>query len=136
MKPEYIAVGIIFENENGEVLVLKRHSESHEGETWGLIGGKIDDGEKPVESAVRECFEEIGVQIENEDLELFKKYVWEREDANIDFEVFKYKAKTDFKIELDQNENTEYAWFKPEELYSRKDLMIGLYPILKDIYKL
>ena len=36
------AVGTIFENNKGEILVLRRHKDDPEGNTWGLVGGKID----------------------------------------------------------------------------------------------
>jgi ADP-ribose pyrophosphatase YjhB (NUDIX family) len=39
------AVGIIFEDKYRNILVLKRHHNSLEGTTWGLVGGKVDEGE-------------------------------------------------------------------------------------------
>lgn len=42
------------------VLSVPRKSDTS---TFGLIGGKIDPGETAKEAAIRECFEETGLQI-------------------------------------------------------------------------
>jgi len=54
------AVGVLFEDIDGEILILKRHENSPEGNTWGLVGGKIDNGEDGRTAAIRESEEEIG----------------------------------------------------------------------------
>ena len=37
---------------------------------------------------------------------------------------------------LQSTEAVKFKWAKPDELYKEKDLMSGLYIILKDLYKL
>jgi ADP-ribose pyrophosphatase YjhB (NUDIX family) len=39
------AVGVIFENEHQQILVLRRHPQDPEGATWGLVGGKVEPSE-------------------------------------------------------------------------------------------
>lgn len=136
MKSHVRATGIIFEDSEGNILVLKRHSNSPESETWGLVGGKIDEGENALTAVVRECKEETGLEIKSDDLEFVKKYSWDREDITIDFDVFKHKKDLEFEIVLEEDKSTEYEWANPEDLYKQKDLMIGLYPILEDVYNL
>lgn len=129
------AVGVIFENEHGQILVLRRHPQDPEGATWGLVGGKLDPGETKEATAIRETEEEISHIIDPSQLEFVKTYHWDREDLDITFEVFKLRTLADaVTLEIDQNENTEHVWANPHELYSRKDLMVGLYPILEDVY--
>lgn len=65
MKKFIHAVGIIFENSNKEILILKRHISSMEGNTWGLVGGKVDECENKYQAAIREAREEVGVDIED-----------------------------------------------------------------------
>lgn len=130
------AVGVIFENKKGEILVLKRHPRDPEGETWGLVGGKVDTGELPKATAIREVKEEIGYTINEDKLRFIKTYHWNRDDINLLFEVFILSISSDeVVLNIDKNENTEHLWERPVQLYKRKDLMIGLYPILKDNYK-
>lgn len=135
MTKQVHAVGVIFENEDEEILVLRRHPQDPEGTTWGLVGGKVDPGENRTQTAVRETQEEIGHTINPVQLQFLKTYHWDREDLDITFEVFKLKTlANDVTLELEENESTEYMWAKPRELQKRPDLMVGLYPILQDFY--
>ena len=45
---------------SGNVLIGKRSEEVMEPGTWGTWGGKVDDGENPVEALERELREECG----------------------------------------------------------------------------
>jgi mutator protein MutT len=130
------AVGVIFENERQQILVLRRHPRDPEGATWGLVGGKIEPDETKEVAAIRETQEEIGYTIDPSKLAFIKTYHWDREDLDITFEVFKLQVlSAEVALDIDQNENTEHMWVDPRELYQRKDLMIGLYPILGDTYQ-
>jgi 8-oxo-dGTP pyrophosphatase MutT (NUDIX family) len=121
------AVGVVFENEQGQILVLRRHPRDPEGATWGLVGGRVEASETREITAVRETQEEIGHTIDPSRLEFLKTYRWDREDLNITFEVFRFPTSSDaMALELEQNESTGYMWIEPHKLYTRKDLMIGL----------
>lgn len=61
------AAGVLFVHrpaggEDGEVEVMlqKRSAFSHEGGTWSVAGGALDEGESPFEAALREASEEVG----------------------------------------------------------------------------
>ena len=137
MKKKIHAVGIIFENEHGQILVLRRNPRDPEGGTLGLVGGKPDGGEDIKAAAVREVQEEIGHKIEPAKLQFLKSYLWERENIELAFDVFKLSALSDeVTLEIDENEHTEHFWKLPKDLYHRKDLTLGLYPILEDVYGL
>ena len=51
---------VIILNDKNEVLLQKRHDSS-----WGLPGGLMDLGESFEEVAIREVFEETGLEVEN-----------------------------------------------------------------------
>lgn len=130
------AVGVIFENEHKQILVLGRHLGSLEGATWGLVGGKVEPGETKETAAIRETQEEVGHTIDPSQLTFVKTYHWDREDLDILFEVFRLQVVSEaVTLEIDENESTEHMWVDPRELYGRTDLMIGLYPILRDVYQ-
>ena len=136
MSEKIHATGILFEDENGRILVLRRNAESPEGQTWGLVGGKLDEGEDSKMAAIRETQEEIGHIVQPNDLQFLKSYHWDRDDLDIAFDVYKLPVTSDsVKLEINQNEHSEHAWLLPNELYSRDDLMKGLYLILEDFYK-
>ncbi|MGF7145924.1 8-oxo-dGTP pyrophosphatase MutT (NUDIX family) [Anaerotaenia torta] len=62
------AVGVIIENEKGEILLQQRKDNLK----WGLIGGGMEIGEKFVETISREAYEEAGIKVK--DLKLFGIY--------------------------------------------------------------
>jgi len=43
-----------------KILLLKRTPHKHQGDTWGIPGGKLDEGETPQIAVIREVFEEVG----------------------------------------------------------------------------
>ena len=66
LRPAAVAL-VITANEDGEACFLitrrtaklKRHSNQ-----WALPGGRMDEGETPIEAALRETHEEIGLELE------------------------------------------------------------------------
>ena len=64
---EHIAVGVIFiENSKGEFLMQKTSSEK--GGEFSSTGGHITHGETPLSSIKREVEEELGINVDNEDI--------------------------------------------------------------------
>ncbi|MBQ7942567.1 MAG: NUDIX hydrolase [Lachnospiraceae bacterium] len=62
------ACGVIIENDKGEILLQKRRDNG----CWGILGGAMEIGEKFLNVARREIYEEAGIEIE--DMELFGIY--------------------------------------------------------------
>ncbi len=61
----YGAAGVVFVLRRpgdgvAEVMLQRRSAFAHEGGTWSCAGGAIDDGEPPLEAALREASEEVG----------------------------------------------------------------------------
>jgi AmmeMemoRadiSam system protein A len=63
------ATDVIVELETGKIVLIERKNPPH---GWALPGGFIEVGEKAEEAAVRECAEEIGLEVEL--AELFHVY--------------------------------------------------------------
>lgn len=62
MNATVVSAAVIIEGE--KVLVTQRLEGAHLGGMWEFPGGKIEDGESPVEALVRELREELGVVAE------------------------------------------------------------------------
>lgn len=54
------AAGFIFFSPKGKMLVLQRAGKSNWAGRWASAGGRLDEGESPLQAAVRETFEELG----------------------------------------------------------------------------
>jgi A/G-specific adenine glycosylase len=57
-----IVVGVI-ENESGEILIAKRPEDVMLGGLWEFPGGKMESGESELDTLNREIYEELGVEI-------------------------------------------------------------------------
>ena len=67
---EHIAVAVIFiENDNGEFLIQKTSKEK--GGDFSSTGGHVDSGETPLEAIKREVKEELGINIDDEQIEYY-----------------------------------------------------------------
>ena len=49
-------------------LVGQRAADKSQGGLWEFVGGKIEPGETPEQAIVRECREELAIEIENEEI--------------------------------------------------------------------
>ncbi|GAC84983.1 hypothetical protein GP2_028_00390 [Gordonia paraffinivorans NBRC 108238] len=56
---------VVIRDADGRVLTVRKRGTS----MFMFPGGKPDPGERPVDAAVRECLEELGVSISADDLE-------------------------------------------------------------------
>lgn len=55
-------------NDNNEVLLGYRKNTEWFPNTYGLIGGKIDEKESAIEAMIREIYEETGVKVADKDV--------------------------------------------------------------------
>lgn len=107
-------VGTMF-FQNNRLLIDKPRKRS----TYQMIGGKIEEGESPLEAAIRECHEELGNKAIFED-SLFELIMEFDEIATSDgktpihFYVFKYNG--DLQGELTTSEEIEeFKWYTSKD---------------------
>ncbi len=66
--PRLVEVAAAIIKHNGQYLITKRLKESHLGHLWEFPGGKIEKLETPEQCVVRECWEEIDVEVKPTEL--------------------------------------------------------------------
>jgi len=58
-----IRVAAAILQQDGKYLITRRHKHSHLGHLWEFPGGKLEKDESPEACIVRECREEIGIEV-------------------------------------------------------------------------
>lgn len=57
-------VALALTDAEGRLLLQQRPAEKHHGGLWEFPGGKVENGENPRDSLVREIAEELGLQLD------------------------------------------------------------------------
>ena len=60
------------DDDEPQYFLARRSMHTHLGGTWAIPGGALDQGETPLEGALREFDEEIGVALHERDFEIAK----------------------------------------------------------------
>ncbi|MBX9804784.1 MAG: NUDIX hydrolase [Alphaproteobacteria bacterium] len=113
-QPKVSVAGCYCEFED-KILLLKRNSHKHQGDTWGIPGGKLDEGETPREAAVREVFEEVGIRILEDEMEEISELYIHGPLNDYIFYRFRARFKTLPVIDLSLEEHVEASWLTVEE---------------------
>ncbi len=108
---------MILENSIGQVLIVKANYKPY----WTFPGGIVDPGETPLEGAIRETREEVGIVLKPTDV-TFVAVVNRKSDFAETFQ-FIFKAKLDAgslnDIILQQSEIDEYALITKSQLKAK-----------------
>eukprot|EP01100_Stratorugosa_tubuloviscum_P010598 TRINITY_DN455_c0_g1_i1.p1 TRINITY_DN455_c0_g1~~TRINITY_DN455_c0_g1_i1.p1 ORF type:complete len:280 (+),score=120.50 TRINITY_DN455_c0_g1_i1:61-840(+) len=117
----YIGAGALIINDNNELLVVKERFAARK--FWKLPGGLADPGENICDTAIREAFEETGIQSSFESVLAFRflaKYAFDCSDI---FFVVRLKPLTT-EIKIDYNEIENCCWMPIDEFLNHEDVNI------------
>lgn len=105
-------VSIFIENSNGDLLIQKRSKEK--GGKWATTGGHPKAGENCFEGIINEVYEEMGINLDINNIELIEETVFTKKMGCL------YFIKQDINIHdciLQEEEVTEVKWASIEEIY-------------------
>lgn len=111
----YISVvGVVIINERNEILLQKRSRQKRANPNkWGICGGKVDLNETTIDAGVRETLEEIGINLNKEEL----KFLSMDTNEKMHFTVYYIRKNIDInECKLQEEELEEVKYFKIEEL--------------------
>lgn len=97
---------LLLANDTRRILFLLRHNDSHSN-TWGLVGGKVEQNETIIQGLTREIIEEVGcnpVLDKIIPIELFRS-----EDNNFEYHTFICLIDQEF-IPVLSDEHKGYCW--------------------------
>lgn len=95
-------------------------------DTWGLVGGKIENGETIFEGLQREIREELGGQIKDAKIIPIEKYT--SDNGNFTYQTYLIKVDEEFVPELN-DEHKGYCWVQLED--HPKPLHPGVYRTIR-----
>lgn len=98
-----------------KILYLKRHTDKPQGNTWGLPAGKLEKEEDPRTAAVREVYEEVGIELDPTTLEEVVKLYIRLDHVDYVFYAFRVKLRKAPSIHLDLDAHIEARWVTVEE---------------------
>lgn len=108
------SVYLIFVKDN-TILLLRRCNTGYEDGNYGLVAGHLDAHESLTDAAIREAYEESGVTILPQDLEVKTVMHRRQEDERIDF-FFEVKAWSGDIKNTEPNKCDDLSWFSLNNL--------------------
>lgn len=116
-----VSVLVFIRNTEGKFLLLQRRRAPNEG-CWTPIGGKLEMsiGESPYECAVRETWEEVGMQIEVEDLHLFGMIAEKAYEGKNHWLLFLFNCHKEIDFLPEDMDEGEFGLFERKEIENLK----------------
>lgn len=112
--PRFETVHCFFEH-GGEILLLQRAEGKFQGDRWGLPGGKIEEGETPVDALVRELMEETRINISKSALRFMDKIYVKYPDYDFIFHAFRAAFSKKPAVTINSQEHKDFIWTLPEQ---------------------
>ena len=113
----YLAVGVILEKED-QILLLRRHATGFKDGFYSLVCGHLEEGEGSTAAIVRETKEEVGVQLEPQDLMV--AHITHRKDSDRNCEYidifFIAKSWQGEPVNQEPDKCDEMKWFHKNDL--------------------
>lgn len=92
-------------------LICQRPENKARGLLWEFVGGKVENGESPAQALIRECAEELAIEIEPGDV--FMDVIHEYPDLTIHLTLFNALIR---KGEPRLLEHNDLRWITPAEI--------------------
>jgi 8-oxo-dGTP pyrophosphatase MutT (NUDIX family) len=111
-------------------LILKRNPLVFQGNTWGLVGGKVERNEEPIDSVQREVGEEVGLNIPKKDFKYIDRQNLYYHNMTAECYIFKALVPHVFEPKLQIEEAIDFKWTSYKDFYNMNNIMEGLRELL------
>lgn len=93
-----------------KILLVKRHPNTSQGNTWGMPAGKFEKGETERMAVIREVYEEVGLKIDDNGLEEVGRLYIRLPHVDYVYHMFYKRFTKEPSIILELNEHLESRW--------------------------
>lgn len=125
-KGEYhLVVHVWIKNDKNEYLISQRSQNKKYPLFWECVGGSVIKDETTYDAAIRETFEEVGVDLKNSDFSLITTFIRDEYQDIVDVYEFNYNGEPSLELAT-TDEVIDVKWMKKEEiatLYKQGKLM-------------
>ena len=111
----HVAVGVIFNSKQDQILIAKRPKHLHQGGLWEFPGGKVSSGETIEHALARELFEELGIS--NIQAEPLMHILYEYPDKKVYLDIWIVHQ---FSGQPQGKEGQQCEWVNLKDLLSSK----------------
>lgn len=117
MKCMIFSIALLLNKENNVLLLHRSATNSMPGH-YGLVGGKVEDNEKPHEALIREVYEEVGITLRYEDLTFKNVYYGTTTIGQCNCVVFTYEARAwhGTPVNKEPEKHTSMDWWSLDAL--------------------
>ncbi len=132
----YIAVYVILRRDDGKAVFVKRSNTGWMDGKYGLPAGKVEKGETFLQGAVREAKEEVGVDVDPNDLTHVVTIHRDSPDDMVDGDmswvdvIFETTAWTGEPHNAEPHMHSEIAWLDTQ------DLPEDVIPVMRDMFSI
>ena len=104
-----VVAALIYRGE--KFLICRRPLHKARGGLWEFVGGKVEQGETPEQALIRECREELAVEIAVQDV--YCEVVHEYPDLTVRLTLYRAQLVAGEPVLL---EHSELTWITPSEI--------------------
>ena len=117
---------------DGRVLLAQRPPDKAMGGLWEFPGGKVEPGETPEQSLIRELHEELGIQVEEPCLAPFAFASHSYPDFHLLMPLYLCRR---WQGTPQPHEHTALKWVKPKDMgsFAMPPADLPLIPMLRDL---
>jgi 8-oxo-dGTP pyrophosphatase MutT (NUDIX family) len=121
-----------FLEHQGKFVILYRHSHKPDGDTWGLPGGKVEQGESDEAAILRELAEETGYKASDSELEHIGDFDFvSPRGTPYTYVTFRVALGREHSVQLERSAHAEYRWVTAEECDALPNLITDFDTLLR-----
>lgn len=115
--PKAAVIGCCYLHYQDKILLLHRQDNKHEGNRWGIPGGKLNKNEPLIEAIVREVFEETGLHLDPSQVHYIGKLYIRVPNFDFEYNMVSYipQIENPGDIKINFKEHKGFTWMTPQE---------------------